>query len=513
MNEGGRPRAGRTPAGGRRGRTLSALLPLALGACAYFNGVYNAKESARSADKLTRRGRGDQALGAYALAAEKAETVLARYPRSRWRPDALYLAGRSHAMTGRCASAETRLTEFLALVGQPGSRRNRAILALGGCHVRSDRITEGQQLLEPLLGVRDREVASGAALWMARAAIALGATETAERYLSGLPAGAAQWELANASLDRGQYARAESLIVVRARRGDYRDEVAAALRSLWSARRFDAVQRIVAAYSAARTSSSEKIALHLLAAELLEGEAHDSAARVHLLRAQSLAVDTLRSREVAARLCRLQIAVVASTSEADAVLSRCVSRAGGSAVLLRLQDNLLLVKLLERRTDFTGTALFLAGEVARDSLRAPRFARAIFARLAATYGNAQLSPKALLAAAALSADSAAHYHEIVRSRYPRSPYTMLLDGGDPSEFASYRAAEDGLRKGWTDGLALLADSLAKLRPASSATLSAAADSAARAATQGARPPTAPGASGPTGGDSSRSPGAAGGIAP
>ena len=484
-----------------RRRAVVALLPLALGACAYFNGVYNAKDSARAADKLSRRGRGDQALGAYAVAAEKAETVLARYPKSRWRPQALYLAGRGHAMTGRCAAAEARLGEFLALPRQPGSRRNRALLALGACHVRTDRIVEGQRVLAPLLRVRDKEVATGAALWMARAAIAMGATEEVERYLSGLPASAAQWELANASLERGQYERAESLLVVRASRGDYRDEVAGALRTLWSAHRYDGVQRVVATFSAARTPSSGKISLHLLAAELLEGEARDSAARAHLLRAQSLAVDTLRTREIAARLCRLQLGAVATTAEAEAVLARCASRAAGAALIERLQDNLLLVKLLERQTDYTGTALFLAAEVARDSLRAPLYARTMFRKLSESYGNAQLSPKALLAAAALAPDSAPHYHELVRTRYPRSPYTILLDGGDPSDVPTYQASEERLRRGWTSGLALLADTLAKLRPPSSAALNAAADSAARGAAQGSRPATTP--AGPPGSDSAR----------
>lgn len=468
-------------AGARRVRgLLLASLPL-LGACAYFNGIYNAKESAGAADKLARRGRTDQAAGAYAVAAEKAETVLARYPRSRWRPDALYLAGRSEALSGRCAPAEARLAEFLALPKQAAARRDRATLALGGCYVQGERTTEARRLLQPLLRSRDREVANGAALWLARAAIALGETDSAERYLAGLPAGAAQWELADASLDRGQYPRAESLLVARARAGDYRESVAAALRTLWSAHRSDGVERIVAAYSAARTPASAKIALHLLDADLRADEPADSTARAHLMRAQSMAVDTVSTREIAARLCRLEVAGAPSTADANAALARYARMAGGSPIYRRLQDNLLLVALLERQTDFTGGALFLAGEVARDSLRAERLAKTLFVRLAETYMNAQLSPKALLAAAALVPDSADQYRERVRATYPNSPYTMLMTGGDPSDNPSYRIAEDNLRKRWTDGIALLADTLSKLRPGASAPLGALPDSAGRAA--------------------------------
>jgi hypothetical protein len=464
-----------------------AVLPL-LGACAYFNGIYTAKESAGAADKLARRGRTGQAAGAYALAAEKAETVLARYPRSRWRPDALYLAGRGEALSGRCAPAEARLGEFLTLPKQQSSRRDRATLALGGCYVQLDRTTEARRLLQPLLRSRDREVASGAALWMARASIALGETDSAERYLAGLPPGAAQWELADASLERGQYSRAESLLVARARAGDFRESVTAALRTLWSAHRRDGVERIVAAYSTARTPASAKIALHLLDADLREEEPDDSVARAHLTRAQGMAVDTLSTREIAARLCRLQVADAPTSADANAVLARYSRTAGGSPIYRRLQDNLLLLGLLERQADFTGSALFLAGEVARDSLHAQRLAKSLFVRLANTYMNAQLSPKALLAAAALAPDSADHYRERARVTYPNSPYTVMLAGGDQSDNPSYRIAEENLRKRWADGVALLADTLSKLRPASAGTLGAVPDSAARgAAAAGATP--------------------------
>ena len=314
----------------RRARLVAVVAPLALGACAYFNGVYNAKASARAGDKLARRGHGDQAEGSYALAAEKAETVLARYPKSRWRADALYIAGRSQAMIGRCAPAEKRLAEFLALPRQPGKLRDRATLALGSCYVRTDRTGDGSRLIAPLLRARDREVAGQAALWMARAAIATGETDAAVRYLSGLPAGAAQWELALASLERQQYTRAESLLVIRARQGDYRDEVAGALRTLWAAQQYDGVERVISAYAGARTPTAAKISLHLLAADLLETQRRDSAALIHLRRAQGLAVDTLSTREVAARLCRVQLAAAATVADAAAAINRFASRANGS---------------------------------------------------------------------------------------------------------------------------------------------------------------------------------------
>jgi hypothetical protein len=454
--------------GGRTGRPAAVVAlvaaALAAGGCAYYNGVYNAKASAGRGDKLVRRGRVGEASAAYDTAAAKAETVLARYPHSRWRADALYVAGRSQAILGRCAEAVPRLTELLAARGGSGERRDRAELALASCEVRGERFADARSRLEPLLHAPDEEVASQAAILAARAALALGANDEAARHLRAVPAGAAQWELAAASLERREYARAESLFALRARSGDYRDDVLASLRELWAARRADGVERIVAAYGAARTPSAGKIALHVLAADLLASAGRDSAARAHLHRAQGLAADTLSARDVAARLCRLDLASASASADAEAIVARAHGRAAGSPIYERLRDNLLWVKLLEQRSDFSGVSLFLAGEVARDSLRAPLLAHAIFTRVASTMPLMPIAPKALLAAAATRPDSAAAYRELVRTRYAQSPYALLLDGADPSDSPQYQTVEEGLRRGWDSGVALLADTLGKLRP-------------------------------------------------
>ena len=60
---------------------LTALL---LGGCAYYNGLYNAERLVRSAEKAEREGRTGEASGYWGEAAVKAETVLARFPTSKW---------------------------------------------------------------------------------------------------------------------------------------------------------------------------------------------------------------------------------------------------------------------------------------------------------------------------------------------------------------------------------------------------------------------------------------------
>ena len=81
-------------------RRAIPFLVLAAGGCAYYNGVYNAKASAKTADRQFVRGESYAASQAYTLSATTAETVLVRHPRSRWRPEALYLAAFDIARSG-----------------------------------------------------------------------------------------------------------------------------------------------------------------------------------------------------------------------------------------------------------------------------------------------------------------------------------------------------------------------------------------------------------------------------
>ena len=52
--------------------------------CAYYNGVYNARRADRAAERAMLAGDDSAATRNFALAAAAAETVLARYPRSRY---------------------------------------------------------------------------------------------------------------------------------------------------------------------------------------------------------------------------------------------------------------------------------------------------------------------------------------------------------------------------------------------------------------------------------------------
>ncbi|MEJ7813478.1 MAG: hypothetical protein WKG32_23925, partial [Gemmatimonadaceae bacterium] len=245
-------------------RAAPLLAVALLGGCAYFNGIYNARQAERRADKLAARGRDGEAAGLYGTAAIKAETVLVRHAKSGWAHDALYLAGRGWAFSNQCERALPRLDAYLALPGQPAARRNRAALAIGMCNVRLGHHEVARDMLRPLLASRDHELTSAAAIWAARASIGVGETDSALAYLRSAGVAAAEWELATAYLGQRRHASAESLLVSRAQRGDFRREVLDAIGTLWAAGREKGVLRLTSAYDASRLRQVDRARLHLL---------------------------------------------------------------------------------------------------------------------------------------------------------------------------------------------------------------------------------------------------------
>jgi hypothetical protein len=167
--------------------------------------------------------------------------------------------------------------------------------------------------------------------------------------------------------------------------------------------------------------------------------------------------------EAAARLTLISLAPLSRLEDVATAVRRNAS-AGRTALLQRqLEDNVLLVELLVNRTDASGASLYLAAEVARDSLRATRLAFQLFRRIDQTVQGAVLAPRGLATAASLDADSAPALRARLRERYPRSPWALALDGANPGDLPAYDAAEATLRVAWKDVALQYADSLKRLR--------------------------------------------------
>lgn len=454
----------RFPAHARLRHAFPALLLVVASSCAYFNGIYNARDEEKKANRLARRGEEAAAQGAYIASAQKAETVLVRHGKSRWRGDALYLAGRGAALGGDCQRGEVRLREYLETPQANGRERQLAEIALGACELTAGKLREARERLAPLVDVNDKEVKALASLWAARVEIRLGETEKAARLLQAVDPGLAQWELAAASLDVGAYARAESLLTQRAVRGDWREGALTAFDQLWAAGQDSAVIRLANKWARAGTPVAAKVRMHLRVGDLALASGMDSLAGQHLREAQRLSTDAAIDRESEGRLLIVRVAEADSLSQIDELLRQTQKASGGSATHMRLVANVLLVHMLsEYRRDSWGAGWFLAGEVMRDSLRNMRVAHHFF-RLTADSAPDPLAPTALLAAALLRPDSAERYRERVRRDHPDTPAGYTLAGRDAAELPAWTFIDEQLRSRWNFVGKFYRDSMARLRP-------------------------------------------------
>ena len=137
----------------RRALALSTLVLVS--ACAYYNGLYNARGLVRRAESAAREGRDTAAITAWREAASKADTVVRRYPRSRWTDDALFLSGTSSALAGDCTRGLERLAQWQSHPGADTRQRARVTLARGVCLVRLGEHGRALDSLAPLVADGD----------------------------------------------------------------------------------------------------------------------------------------------------------------------------------------------------------------------------------------------------------------------------------------------------------------------------------------------------------------------
>ncbi|HYV98240.1 MAG TPA: hypothetical protein VE967_12340 [Gemmatimonadaceae bacterium] len=442
-----------------RGRWAPILL-LAIGGCAYYNGVYNAKAAAARADRRTRRGDSYGAQQGYDTSAAKAETVLARHPKSRWRNEALYLAGRGLALKGNdCARGMRRLDEYLSLQNEPESRRERALIARASCMLSGTEALAADTMLRPLLESKDPEVRAEAALWDGRVALFLGDANRAEELLSKVPGNAASWEYMTASFARGDFARAESLLVQRATVGDYRPEVRRHITTLWMAGHHDAAARIVDLYGASGAPTTERVQLRFRLSDLAAGVGDTALARRQASEALRFGFSGGGVETAAqARLLALRIREFDALPDIEAAIARDSAHARGDTLLKRMTDDITIMHLLLANPDVSGAATFLAAEIARDSLHANRLAHAMFRAVERDYPDYEIAARALLAARAIVPESTKVYEARIMQRWDSSSAAFALRGLDPSR-SKQRLEDAALTRAWQLAMRFWSDTL------------------------------------------------------
>ncbi len=472
----------------RASKSLAVVFPVALavamcitplGGCVYYNGVYNARDATRRADALLRRGFADSARLFWQRGSESAEAVLRVTPQSRWHAEMLLHAGRSAAMLSDCPRARERLNGFLALPQRDFPDRVRASLALSACDLRAGDYARVEARLAPLAvnaaGAatgqdRDPVLQADLVRTRAQAALASGAYSRADSLLLALPDDDAPWERLAIAASSSNWPEVERWLLDRAAVGDARPEVDPILRQAVAAGEAARVMRVVEAFDAAATPRRDRTRLQLLAGELLEQTRDTAAARWYYTRvAERAALDSLSRAEAGARLALLDLAAVHSIASLRLWLTRAFSDTDGasrSARLDRAQSVSTLLLMLFDADDASGAAMFLAGEVARDSLQQESVALEAWRTLSTRWPDAPLAPRALVMAARVYPDSAMVWHQEVLTRYATSSMAGMLRGETISGAADYRAADALLAGRWALAGNVLADTLRARRSAS-----------------------------------------------
>jgi hypothetical protein len=104
-------------------RAFAAIVSFALlGACGYFNAMYNARQQFDEGRRAAARGESSAATNAYRDAIERAASSFRNHPDSRWADDALLLIARARWELGEHAAARAAAEELLLRSGDAGLR-------------------------------------------------------------------------------------------------------------------------------------------------------------------------------------------------------------------------------------------------------------------------------------------------------------------------------------------------------------------------------------------------------
>jgi tetratricopeptide (TPR) repeat protein len=416
----------------RRG-LLAALLLAGCGYYSGYNGIYHANKFAEQARESEAQGRPGEAQNLWGQAAVKAESLLARQPRGKWRNDALAIRGEALSSLGRCSEASVYLREAQEYLDDR-TAREQAALALGRCELVLGQPALAAATLEPIEESGDDYRRTEARRLRGRALVLTGDYETALADLIeagaaptsgevlGALAGLGRTEEVNAAIDqlivqRDSAMRWDSVIsVVADRNPAMGSEVLERLRAAGVVRSAD-LPALLGADAARLSGAARDRRLEELVRIAPQTDAGD-AGHLELTRRHLQAVGT------PAELLPLvdTLAAIASKGMGSApAAERLAARASSVA---RVADS---VTAGMPQGDLH---LFLAGEAARDSLGAPTLATSLFRRVVDEWPDGDYAAKALLAGRQLDPAWAAQTDSLIEGRYAGSPYVVAARGGD-----------------------------------------------------------------------------------
>ena len=427
---------------------LALLAVLLLGGCVYYNGMYNTKRLAGSARQAEREGRPFEANNLWGQVITRADSLVVRHPRSKYVEQALVYKGIALARLGQCPAAVTPLGRASVLELE-GEIAEEASLALGRCQLELGDPGAAGLAFARLLESEDEGRQREARVLYGRALRQSGRPDEALAMLEGVqdPRVPGERLLALAAADHGDEALrlTDSLLEVND-----------------SARVWDSVIGVVGRSNPPLASAlvdrlGQRPSTHpvLHAQRLLDDAARlqpvDSARAVERLRAaRRVGEGTDRGHRAELRLIRMEVARAATPADLGPLLDT-LGRLSAAQSDVAAEARLLAATAGAVRAAADSSApgvaqgdlrLFLAGETARDSLRAPALAASLFRRLVETWPESPYAPKALLAGQVLDPVWGDQVRGLLDERYAGSPYLAMARGLEP---VGYRELEDSLQ--------------------------------------------------------------------
>jgi len=425
---------------------------LLLGGCVYYNGMYNAKRLAGSARSAERDGRTFEATNYWGQVITRADTLVARHPNSKYVDEALMLKGTALSRLGQCTNAMGPLSRVTQVEGSNDAVED-AYLALARCHLEmGDPVAAELAAARPLQS-REKYRRQQARLVHARALRLTGRAAEAVVALDSLPGDRVADErlLALAAAgERDEAFRLADSLLAQPHSGRFWDSLVVAVGRSDAPTASHIVDRLLERPGTAPMSQTRWL---LEDAQRLESS--DTArATARLAQAAQLGGASSAGFSVRVELARRGLRSTRTVDELAQPIKLLDSLAGGSAsegggaVGEAGQLHTTLLRIREASDSSAARAatadlrLFLAADLARDTLEAPLLAASLFRRVADEWPDSPYAPKALLAVGMLAPAWADSARDLLATRYATSPYVAYVQGNALPE---YKALEDSLQ--------------------------------------------------------------------
>jgi tetratricopeptide (TPR) repeat protein len=432
---------------GLRRFPIFAILAALLAGCVYYNGMYNTNRLARSARKAEREGRPYEAQSLWGQVITRAESVEVRHPRSKYAPQAAVLRGLAMSRLGQCEAAIAPLNQASLL--PRGDLADEAALALGRCQLQMGDPASADLAFAALLESRDKSIRTEARYQHGRALRMTGHFDEAVAIFRSDSGRRVADELLIALAGAGQEAAADSLAVALLASNDTLrkwDSLVVAIGRVNPTAAGKLVDRL-----GSHAGTSPAIVSRRLYEDGLRLEAVDSArAMARYREAIRVGPRTEGGDRASFRIARQDIAGASSVEALGAAADTLRALQAHSPTVAGEATQLLGAVVRVRAASDSGgpeypqgdLRLFLAGEVARDSLKARTVASELFRRIVDQWSDSPYAPKALLAAQLLDSTFADSAQVLFTGRYYDSPY-MAMIRGDSAD--GYRVLEDSLQ--------------------------------------------------------------------